>query len=337
MRIGRLCTFIFFIVFNHLGLAQKKEYYDKKNKLTSPDSSFYFTVGKQINGHYEDTLRLFYSNSEKRLGQLIYKEGYLSGPFTLFHENGKLKTKGLNNLGRPIGYVMNWSASGTPNKTIYFPEEHGKVSELTDEDFLIISYWNQDGKQLVNNGNGYCDCFFDEIIAERTEFENEGKVNYSFRISENSVRWIGKVKDGLRDSVWSVSRNGVQLFKEVYALGVLREGVSLDSDGTQYKYTVKQEMPLPKGGMSEFYNNVGSRINYPANARRTGTEGKVFVEFVVEKDGTISNVRSIKSPSESLSAEAVRVVKSASKWIPAKQRGKPVSFKMVMPIIFKLG
>ena len=207
MRIGRIYTLLFFIVLNHLGLSQKTEYYDKKNKLTSQDSSFYFTVGKQINGHYEDTLKLFYSDSEKRLGQLIYKDGYLSGPFTLFHENGKLKTKGLNNLGRPVGYVMNWSASGSPKSTIYFPEEHGKVSELTNEDFLIINYWHQDGKQLVNNGNGYCDCFFDQLISAMTEFDNEGKMNYSYRVSENSVRWLGKVKDGLRDSVWSLSRD----------------------------------------------------------------------------------------------------------------------------------
>jgi protein TonB len=68
-----------------------------------------------------------------------------------------------------------------------------------------------------------------------------------------------------------------------------------------------------------------------------GVEGRVFVEFVVNRDGSIVDVRSIKGIGAGCDEEAVRIVQSAPAWKPGKQRGKPVRQKMVIPIIFKLG
>jgi protein TonB len=68
-----------------------------------------------------------------------------------------------------------------------------------------------------------------------------------------------------------------------------------------------------------------------------GVEGRVFVEFVVNRDGSIVDVKFIKGIGAGCDEEAVRVVQSAPAWKPGKQRGKPVRQKMVIPIIFKLG
>ena len=68
-----------------------------------------------------------------------------------------------------------------------------------------------------------------------------------------------------------------------------------------------------------------------------GVEGKVFVEFVVNRDGSIVDVKSIKGIGAGCDEEAVRIVQSAPAWKPGKQRGKPVRQKMVIPITFKLG
>lgn len=65
-------------------------------------------------------------------------------------------------------------------------------------------------------------------------------------------------------------------------------------------------------------------------------EGRVFVQFIIEKDGSISQVEAIRGIGESCDEEAVRVVASAPRWEPGKQRGKPVRVKMVLPISFKL-
>lgn len=102
-------------------------------------------------------------------------------------------------------------------------------------------------------------------------------------------------------------------------------------------FTVVEETAAPIGGMSAFYEYVGKKIKYPAQAKRMGIEGKVFVEFVIEKDGSITDVKAIKGIGGGCDQEAERILASAPKWKPGKQRGKPVRQKMVLPINFKLG
>lgn len=102
-------------------------------------------------------------------------------------------------------------------------------------------------------------------------------------------------------------------------------------------FLVVEETATPKGGMSAFYKYVGDKMKYPAQARRMGIEGKVFVEFVINRDGSITDVKAIKGIGAGCDEEAVRVVQSAPPWNPGKQRGKPVRQRYVVPITFKLG
>ena len=102
-------------------------------------------------------------------------------------------------------------------------------------------------------------------------------------------------------------------------------------------FTVVEESATPKGGMQAFYKFVGEKIKYPAQARRMGIEGRVFVEFVINKDGSLSDVRSIKGIGAGCDEEAVRIIQSAPPWNPGKQRGKSVKQRYTLPIIFKLG
>ena len=101
-------------------------------------------------------------------------------------------------------------------------------------------------------------------------------------------------------------------------------------------FTVVEETAAPIGGMSAFYEYVGKKIKYPAQARRMNIEGRVFVEFVIERDGSITDVKAIKGIGAGCDEEAERILQSAPKWKPGKQRGKPVRQKMVLPIMFKL-
>ena len=78
-------------------------------------------------------------------------------------------------------------------------------------------------------------------------------------------------------------------------------------------------------------------MKYPSQARRMGIEGRVFVEFIVDKDGTLTNVKAIKGIGAGCDEEAERVIKNHPKWNPGKQRGKAVKQKIVLPITFKLG
>ncbi|MEQ9426569.1 MAG: energy transducer TonB [Cyclobacteriaceae bacterium] len=102
-------------------------------------------------------------------------------------------------------------------------------------------------------------------------------------------------------------------------------------------FTIVEDQPEPKGGMGAFYQYVSKNLNYPNQARRMGIEGKVFVQFVVDKDGTLRDVQAVKGIGAGCDEEAVRVISGAPKWKPGKQRGKPVKVRMILPITFKLG
>jgi periplasmic protein TonB len=110
-----------------------------------------------------------------------------------------------------------------------------------------------------------------------------------------------------------------------------------DEEDFDQIFLVVEETATPKGGMAAFYEYVQKKMKYPAQARRMGIEGKVFVEFVVNKDGSISDVKYIRGIGAGCDEEAVRVIQSAPPWNPGKQRGKAVKQRMVLPIQFQLG
>ncbi len=101
-------------------------------------------------------------------------------------------------------------------------------------------------------------------------------------------------------------------------------------------YSVVEETATPKGGMPAFYEYVKANLTYPSEARQKGIEGRVFIEFVVNTDGSISDVRSIKGVGGGCDEEAVRIMSQAAPWNPGKQRGIPVKQRMVIPIIYSL-
>lgn len=92
------------------------------------------------------------------------------------------------------------------------------------------------------------------------------------------------------------------------------------------------------GGTAAFYKYVGKELNgkYPSQARRMNIEGRVFVQFVVNKDGTIQDVKVIKGIGGGCDELAAKVIQESPMWNPAKQRGIPVRKRMLIPITFQL-
>ena len=102
-------------------------------------------------------------------------------------------------------------------------------------------------------------------------------------------------------------------------------------------YTVVKNQPKPIGGMTEFYQYISRTMTYPLQARQQGIEGKVFVEFIVDREGSIRDVNVLKGIGAGCDKEAARVVEESPLWIPGIQDGRRVDVKMVLPITFKLG
>ncbi|MBQ7238986.1 MAG: energy transducer TonB, partial [Bacteroidales bacterium] len=101
-------------------------------------------------------------------------------------------------------------------------------------------------------------------------------------------------------------------------------------------FTVIEEMPEFPGGESALMQFIKTNLKYPADCAAQNIEGRVVLSFIVEKDGSISDVEIMRTPDERLSAEAIRMVQSMPAWIPGKQRGQAVRVKYVLPVTFRL-
>ena len=101
-------------------------------------------------------------------------------------------------------------------------------------------------------------------------------------------------------------------------------------------FDVVEQMPDFPGGMSALMQYLSKNIKYPVVAEENGIQGRVIVTFVVEKNGSITDVQVVKSVDPSLDKEAVRVVKSMPHWIPGKQNGSAVRVKYTLPVTFRL-
>lgn len=99
--------------------------------------------------------------------------------------------------------------------------------------------------------------------------------------------------------------------------------------------TVEQQPEFP-GGVSQMYKYIGENIKYPSAAQRANVSGKVFVKFVVEKDGSIGDISVLKGIGFGCDEEATRVIKSMPKWSPGRQNGRNVRVYFTMPISFRL-
>jgi TonB family protein len=102
-------------------------------------------------------------------------------------------------------------------------------------------------------------------------------------------------------------------------------------------FEVVEVMPeFPDGGMPGLMNFLSNNIKYPVNAQKRGVQGRVSVQFIVNADGSISDVGIIRAVDPDLDGEAVRVISTMPKWKPGTQRGKPVRVKYTVPVMFRL-
>ena len=102
-------------------------------------------------------------------------------------------------------------------------------------------------------------------------------------------------------------------------------------------FVTAETMPSFMGGdLGVFRNWVQKQLNYPPIAQENGIQGKVIIQFVVEKDGRLTNVQVLSTPDRSLSEEAVRVLQLSPRWSPGKQRNQPVRIKYTLPVDFRI-
>lgn len=117
---------------------------------------------------------------------------------------------------------------------------------------------------------------------------------------------------------------------------VVFEEVEAEEEKVEQIFNIVEKYPEPVGGYAAFYEFLNSNLRYPKDALRDKVEGKVFVQFVIEKDGTLTNFKVMKGIGSGCDEEAIRVLQTVPNWTPGKQRGNNVRVYRTIPIIFKL-
>ena len=138
------------------------------------------------------------------------------------------------------------------------------------------------------------------------------------------------------DSLFAVER-AIQYRQRMEQQAIDNSSDNNASGGVQVKvFDVVEQMPEFPGGYAALMKWLSDNIKYPAIAEENGIQGRVVCTLVVERDGSITDIKVSRSVDPSLDKEALRVLKKMPKWIPGKQKGKPVRVKFTVPVTFRL-
>lgn len=305
------------VIMTILGYAQVDSvYFNEWGSLTTKDSANYFTIWSELDSGNIRTAYFLPNNKVKFVE--IYQDGVKTGKCSYYHKNGNLHYEAAFHNNQPTGIVLFYYPNGAlESERVYEKAQEPYLLIESKLNYGIINYYDSTGKWLTKNGFG---------------------VAYEYEIGKESTsKAQGKIVDGLKDSIWiSHYQDGNLYYTELWDKGTLINGKSIWFDGKEYSYQVIEKMAEPTDGMRAFYQYVGQTMRYPRDAIRSDIQGKVFVEFVVHGDGSISRVKVLRGIGGGCDEEAVRVVSSARKWKPGLQRGRPVRTKFSLPVSFKI-
>lgn len=173
--------------------------------------------------------------------------------------------------------------------------------------------------------------YYEDGSAREVTCRVDGVYKYHHYYDEYGV---DQLKNGMGQ--YSRSEKG-HVYWSIVEDSVLIGSFNIMEDTGDTLFSVVEQMPKPIGGMRGFYQCIQKTLKYPAPARRKGVQGKVFVQFIVDKNGDLIDVKSVKGIGSGCDEESVRAIKECDPWEPAKFKGKNVKVRMILPITFKLG
>lgn len=162
----------------------------------------------------------------------------------------------------------------------------------------------------------------DELVKEENQVKQMDKLDDEVAVGTEN-------KEGVKDRTVEAVRNDI-------AVAAPPPPPAPKPEVATKVFDVVEEMPSFPGGQGALMSYLASNIKYPVVAQENGVQGRVIVSFVVERDGSISDVRVARSVDPSLDREAQRVVKSMPRWKPGKQNGSAVRVKYNVPVVFRL-
>jgi TonB family protein len=352
-------------------------YFNQNWQLCKKDAAAYYRDAKfdttkyQYVGTVED-----YTVSGKLVMKGFYEGKERNGEFTFYYENGTIESVGLYSRDIRFSSWKYFYPDGTKKTEVeYFPPNKYNIKFFNDSSgrevlkngtgkwkeryeyldaspplFVINegSYKNgrKDGKwtcrieggkqvyeETYRNGEFFGGYNFDsngkKADSFNQPFKNHMNMPQKFALTENLI------------FVKGVNQSDYPFLKKLPDPNAPDKNANLDSDKVLNEiFSVVEQSAAPPGGMGAFYKFIAEHIKYPSDARKKGIQGRVFVEFIIYKDGALGEFKVIKGIGGGCDEEAVRVVEEYASqflWEPGRQRGKPVKQRYTLPIIFRIG
>jgi TonB family protein len=255
-------------------------------------------TGKYHNGKQSGTFRVYLDTVLKSEWNLVNE--VRNGPQKIYYDNGKVRSHMVWKNGVLDSVRTTWDEEGRLETRSWY--ENGELKK--DQDFY------QSGKirqEFV---------YHNKTSATHTTWTEKGKKSKPEEVpviqpAEQPIDFLAEFQEYEEVNVWDTKK----------------------TDDPMLAPEIPAEFP---GGTTEMMKFISKNIRYPEIAKHMNVEGKVFLSFVVQTDGTITDIMLIKSPHTSLEQEAIRVVKLFPKFTPAKNNGVAVKQKMNIPISFTL-
>ena len=231
--------------------------------------------------------------------------------------------------------IVETNGKGDPLLVLVFPD--GTEMYKIDERNWVDRY-NKDSKSYL----AQFDLTQMNIEAIKVLKEDEAKSTYGERAANGAMKFYLKgttkkeVMDAMRQHKGEEEPLLVQLIKKSEDGSVSVESITKKTAEDSEIFQVVEEQPMFPGGMQEMMKFLQQNIKYPKEAQEQGKQGRVIVQFVVNKDGSITGDSVVRSVDSLLDAEALRVVRSMPNWTPGKQKGKPVRVRFTLPVTFHL-
>ncbi|MDR3610067.1 MAG: M56 family metallopeptidase [Ignavibacteriaceae bacterium] len=210
-----------------------------------------------------------------------------------------------------------WNFKKEIEAQLEFSADSGLISGGTNineyKNVLVAYSFGVDGGAITNNFNSLLKRRFEMLSKQRSGSYRKFKFLFSLPLMALLVMSIGVVNGSLS-----------------FTSGQIKQ------DDKSKVFTYVEQMPEFPGGDEALYAFITNNIVYPDDAKRAGVEGKVYVQFVVNKDGSVTDVKVQNRIGAGCDEEAVRVVKLMSKWVPGKHKGEVVKVRLAMPIMFAL-
>jgi len=306
----------------------------------------------------------FYSNGNRQTS-FYGDENILNGEFKMWYEDGHLSFSGNYKNNIKHGDFESFDPSGKPDRKGTYKDGKLVAGESVVQDLVYempdISAQPIGGDSTLNK---YLKmktadlptvketaANIDKVINLKLTIDKNGQTDKMDFVSEATTEdqvilnvlfkefpyfqpalLEGAPVRSVRKLDLIISSQGLQIYHFKNNQSVVNENDSLDVNA----YSMVDEMPEFSGGEIALRKYLSTSVKYPRDATEKGMQGKVYVNFIVEKDGSITNITIVKGVYLSLDLESLRVIRSMPNWIPARQKGKAVRVTYTIPINFVL-